>query len=72
VHTFEPKFIEDKPSRVTYEIEPMGLAVQAHRDSHRFRRRSHPRDREGRLARDLEQSQVLLETGEALAIPRNS
>src|SRR5216683_8412755 len=22
VHTFEPKFIEDKPSRVTYEIEP--------------------------------------------------
>jgi len=34
--------------------------------------RSHPRDREGRLARDLEQSQVPLETGEALAIPRNS
>src|SRR2546422_4199061 len=28
VHTFEPKFIEDKPSRVTYEIEPMGLVCK--------------------------------------------
>src|SRR5712692_2383024 len=28
VHSFEPKFIEDKPSRVTYEIEPMGLVYK--------------------------------------------
>ncbi len=28
VHSFEPKFVEDKPSRVTYEIEPMGLVCK--------------------------------------------
>ena len=25
VHTFEPRFIDDGPSRVTYEIEPMAM-----------------------------------------------
>lgn len=28
VHSFEPKFIEDGASRVTYEIEPMGMVCK--------------------------------------------
>src|SRR5229473_1878125 len=28
VHSFEPKFIEDGPSRVTYEIERMGMVCK--------------------------------------------
>ena len=73
VHTFEPKFIEDKPSRVTYEIEPMGLVCKL--------TVTHDQFPEGGLTLEtvkegwpeiLSSLKSLLETGEALAIPRDS
>jgi uncharacterized protein YndB with AHSA1/START domain len=72
VHTFEPKFIEDKPSRVTYEIEPMGLVCKL--------TVTHDEFPEGGLTLEtvkegwpeiLSSLKSLLETGQALAIPRN-
>src|SRR5207245_1868659 len=73
VHTFEPKFIEDKPSRVTYEIEPMGLVCKLSVTHDQFPEGGPTLEtvKEG-WPEILSSLKSLLETGEALAIPRNS
>jgi uncharacterized protein YndB with AHSA1/START domain len=73
VHTFEPKFIEDKPSRVTYEIEPMGLVCKLTVTHDQFPEGGPTLETvEEGWPEILSSLKSLLETGEALAIPRNS
>jgi uncharacterized protein YndB with AHSA1/START domain len=73
VHTFEPKFIEDKPSRVTYEIEPMGLVCKLTVTHDHFPDGGPTLETvEEGWPEILSSLKSLLETGEALAIPRNS
>src|SRR2546426_9547015 len=73
VHTFEPKFIEDKPPRVTYEIEPMGLVCKLSVTHDQFPEGGPTLEtvKEG-WPEILSSLKSLLETGQALAIPRNS
>ena len=73
VHTFEPKFIADKPSRVTYEIEPMGLVCKLTVTHDQFPEGGPTLEtvKEG-WPEILSSLKSLLETGQALAIPRNS
>src|SRR5258708_34803824 len=70
VHTFEPKFIEDKPSRVTYEIEPMGLVCKLTVTHDEFPRGGPTLEtvKEG-WPEILSSLKSLLATGEALDIP---
>ena len=72
VHTFEPKFIEDRPSRVTYEIEPMGLVCKLTVTHDEFPRGGPTLEtvKEG-WPEILSSLKSLLETGEALVIPRD-
>ena len=72
VHTFEPKFIEDKPSRVTYEIEPMGLVCKLTLIHDQFHKGGPTLEavREG-WPEILSSLKSLLETGQALVIPRD-
>ena len=72
VHTFEPKFIEDKPSRVTYEIEPMGLVCKLTVTHDEFPVGGPTLEtvRAG-WPEILSSLKSLLETGQALAIPRD-
>lgn len=73
VHTFEPKFIEDGASRVTYEIEPMGLVCKLTVIHDEFPEGGPTLEtvKEG-WPEILSSLKSLLETGQALAIPRNS
>ncbi len=73
VHSFEPKFIDDGASRVTYEIEPMGLVCKLTVTHDQFPEGGSTLEtvREG-WPEILSSLKSLLETGEALAIPRNS
>ncbi len=68
VHTFEPKFIE----RVTYEIEPMGLVCKLTVTHDEFPRGGPTLEtvKEG-WPEILSSLKSLLETGEALVIPRD-
>ncbi len=72
VHTFEPKFIEDKPSRVTYEIEPMGLVCKLTLTHDQFHKGGPTLEavKEG-WPEILSSLKSLLETGQALVIPRD-
>ncbi len=72
VHSFEPKFIEDKPSRVTYEIESMGLVCKLSVTHDEFPEGGPTLEtvREG-WPEILSSLKSLLETGEALVIPRD-
>ena len=72
VHSFEPKFIEDGPSRVTYEIEPMGMVCKLTVTHDEFPEGGPTLEtvREG-WPEILSSLKSLLETGQALAIPRN-
>src|SRR5712691_4205802 len=72
VHSFEPKFIEDGPSRVTYEIEPMGMVYKLTVTHDQFPRGGATVEavKEG-WPEILSSLKSLLETGEALVIPRN-
>ena len=72
VHSFEPKFIEDKHSRVTYEIEPMGLVCKLTVTHDEFPRGGPTLEsvKEG-WPEILSSLKSLLETGQPLAIPRN-
>lgn len=72
VHTFEPKFIEDKPSRVTYEIEPMGLVCRLTVTHDQFQKGGPTLEavKEG-WPEILSSLKSLLETGQALVIPRD-
>ena len=72
VHSFEPKFIEDKPSRVTYEIEPMGLVCKLSVTHDQFPEGGPTQTVKEGWPEILSSLKSLLETGEALAIPRNS
>jgi uncharacterized protein YndB with AHSA1/START domain len=72
VHSFEPTFIEDEPSRVTYEIEPMGMVCKL-TVTHDDFPPSGPTlatVREG-WPQILSSLKSLLETGRALVIPRD-
>jgi uncharacterized protein YndB with AHSA1/START domain len=72
VHSFEPTFIEDRPSRVTYEIEPMGLVCKLTVTHDEFPRGGPTLEavREG-WPEILSSLKSLLETGQALVIPRD-
>jgi len=72
VHSFEPKFIVDKPSRVIYEIEPMGLVCKLTVTHDQFSRGGPTLEavKEG-WPEILSSLKSLLETGEALIIPRD-
>ena len=72
VHSFEPKFIDDRPSRVTYEIEPMGLVCKLTVTHDEFPRGGPTLEvvKEG-WPEILSSLKSLLETGEALVIPRD-
>ncbi len=72
VHSFEPKFIDDGPSRVTYEIEPMGMVCKL-TVTHDDFPPSGPTlatVREG-WPEILSSLKSLLETGRPLVIPRD-
>ncbi len=71
-HSFEPKFIEDGPSRVTYEIEPMGMVCKLTVTHDEFPEGGPTLEtvREG-WPEILSSLKSLLETGQALVIPRN-
>jgi hypothetical protein len=72
VHSFEPSFIEDGPSRVTYEIEPMGMVCKL-TVTHDDFPPSGPTFctvREG-WPEILSSLKSLLETGRPLVIPRD-
>ena len=73
VHTFEPKFIEDKASRVSYEIEPMGLVCKLTVTHDHFPKGGPTLEavKEG-WPEILSSLKSLLETGEPLVIPRDS
>lgn len=71
VHSFEPRFIDDGPSRVAYEIEPMGLVCKL-TVTHDDFPPSGPTlatVREG-WPEILSSLKSLLETGKPLVIPR--
>src|SRR6266568_2167502 len=72
VHSLEPKFIEDGPSRVTYEIEPMGMVCKLTVTHDEFPEGGPTLEtvREG-WPEILSSLKSLLETGQALVIPRN-
>lgn len=72
VHSFQPKFIEDGPSRVTYEIEPMGMVCKLTVTHDEFPRGGPTLAavKEG-WPEILSSLKSLLETGMPLAIPRN-
>jgi uncharacterized protein YndB with AHSA1/START domain len=72
VHTFEPTFIDDEPSRVTYEIEPMGLVCKLTVTHDEFAKGGPTFDtvKDG-WPEILSSLKSLLETGEALIIPRD-
>ena len=72
VHSFEPTFIDDEPSRVTYEIEPMGMVCKL-TVTHDDFPPSGPTlatVREG-WPEILSSLKSLLETGRPLVIPRD-
>ena len=72
VHTFEPKFIEDEPSRVTYEIEPMGLVCKLTVTHDEFPAGGPTLETvKAGWPEILSSLKSLLETGQALVIPRN-
>lgn len=72
VHSFEPAFVDDGPSRVTYEIEPMGMVCKL-TVTHDDFPPSGPTlatVREG-WPEILSSLKSLLETGRPLVIPRD-
>jgi uncharacterized protein YndB with AHSA1/START domain len=72
VHSFEPRFIDDGPSRVSYEIEPMGMVCRL-TVTHDDFPPSGPTlgvVREG-WPEILSSLKSLLETGRPLVIPRD-
>jgi uncharacterized protein YndB with AHSA1/START domain len=72
VHTFEPQFIEDEPSRVTYEIEPMGLVCKLTVTHDEFPAGGPTLETvKAGWPEILSSLKSLLETGQALVIPRN-
>jgi len=72
VHSFEPKFIEDRPSRVTYEIEPMGMVCKltVTHDDFPPSGPTFATVKEG-WPEILSSLKSLLETGRPLVIPRD-
>ena len=72
VHSFEPRFIEDKPSRVTYEIETMAMVCKLTVTHDEFPRGGPTLNvvREG-WPEILSSLKSLLETGRPLVIPRH-
>jgi uncharacterized protein YndB with AHSA1/START domain len=72
VHSFEPTFVEDGPSRVTYEIEPMAMVCKLTVTHDEFPRGGPTLEvvREG-WPEILSSLKSLLETGRPLVIPRD-
>ena len=72
VHSFEPRFIDDGPSRVTYEIDPMGMVCKLTVTHDDFP----PSGPTLKTVREgwpeiLSSLKSLLETGRPLVIPRD-
>jgi len=72
VHSFEPGFVEDGPSRVTYEIEPMAMVCKLTVTHDEFPRGGATMAivKEG-WPEILSSLKSLLETGRPLVIPRD-
>jgi uncharacterized protein YndB with AHSA1/START domain len=72
VHSFQPRFIDDGPSRVTYEIEVMGMVCKLTVTHDEFppRGTTLAAVKEG-WPEILSSLKSLLETGQPLVIPRN-
>ena len=71
VHSFEPRFVEDGPSRVSYEIEPMAMVCRLTVTHDEFPRGGPTYE----VVKDgwpeiLSSLKSLLETGRPLVIPR--